>query len=404
MSTYTYVATDLISGEVLADTLPLTVQSFGMQLNGSGTLAGQLNLSEIYAINAPAVAALECRRAVLWVLQDAYPVWAGVVWDWPDHSRTQGTLPIQAQTLDSVWSKRLITDTLVYKQVDIFQAFLDLVTYGTSKQSPYIEQGVSPAATRDANYLSMVAQCGAVARLVLPAHGANVAGVPWTASYTYSDLTQISSAWSDMCASGQLEYAFVPGLDSSGDLAIFVRLAYLRMGRPAPASGYALTYPGNVLDYGYQRTGSQSSNLVWAVAPPNGAQLQWQSTYPHGADLGDLAAGYPLMESTVSWQGSYVTTQAQINAFADGQVQLLTQAMTMPIVNVGGNATPRLRDIVLGDSTTLVATSPLHPPKDNGAPGLQQDVRVTGWTCYPPGPEQSEYIQLQTSGVVVGGQ
>lgn len=404
MSTYTYIATDLITGQVLDDDLPLNVQSFSMQLNGSGSLSGQLNLNEMYTVNTPAVTALECRRAVLWVLQNGYPVWAGVVWDWPDQSRQQGTLPISAQTLDSVWSHRLITDTLEYPQVDLFQAFLDLLTYGMSKQSPYIEQGVSPAATRNADYLNMVAQSGGVARIVLPSGSAATCGVQWTASYVYSDLTQISSAWSDMCASHNLEWAFVPGLDSSGNLAVFVRLAYLELGRPVSASGYSLTYPGNVLDYGYQRTGSQSANMIWAVAPPNGSQLQWQSAYPHGADLADLNAGYPLMESTVSWQGSYVKEQAQVDAFADGQVQLYSQAMTVPVVKVGGSATPRLRDITLGDSTMLVATSALHPPGDDGSPGLQQQVRVTGWTAYPPGPQQSEYIDLTTSGVIVGGQ
>lgn len=402
MSTYTYLATDLITGRVLADTLPLEVQSFGAQLNGSGTLTGQLDLNQLAAVNVPAVAALECRRAVLWVLQDGYPVWAGVVWDWPDMSRAAGTLPISAQTIDSVWSHRLITDTLEYPQVDLFQAFIDLVTYGTSKHSAYIEAGVSPPATRNPAYLAMVADSGGVARLVMPSGAAATCGVPWTASYVYSDLTQVSSAWSDMTASGNLEYAFVPGLDSSGNLAVFLRLAYLRMGRPVAASGYTLTYPGNVLDYGYQRTGSQSANMIWGTAPPNGSQLQWQSVYPHGADRADLAAGYPLMESTVSWQGSFVKAQAQVDAFADGQVQLYTQAMTAPTVNVGGGGRPSLRDIVLGDSTVLIATSPLHPPRPDGSAGLQQQVRVTGWSCYPPGPQQSEYVQLTTSGVVVG--
>ena len=402
MSTYTYATTDLISGKILADSLPLAVQSFGMQLNGSGTLTGTLNLNELYAVNAPAVAALECRRAVLWALQDGYPVWAGVVWDWPDMSRAQGTLPISAQTIDSLWSHRLITDTLQYPQVDLFQAFIDLVTYGTSKQSPYISTGVSPPATRTPGYLALVASNGPVARLVMPSGAAATAGVPWTASYVYSDLTQVSSAWSDMSASGNLEYAFVPGLDSSGNLAIFLRLAYLRMGRPAATSGYTLTYPGNVLDYGYQRTGSQSSNMVWATAPPNGAALQWQSAYPHGADLRDMAAGYPLMESTASWQGSVVTLQSQVNAYADGQVAMRTQAMTLPTVKVGGSGYPKLRDIVLGDSTMLVATSSLHPPTASGQPGLRLPVRVTGWTAFPPGPQQSEYVQLTTSGVVVG--
>jgi hypothetical protein len=400
VSTYTYVSTDLISGRVLADTLPLNVQSFGMQLNGTGTLTAQLNLDELYAVNAPAVAALECRRAVLWALQDGWPVWCGVVWDWPDMSRSQGTLPISAQTIDSVWSHRLITDTIEYPQVDLFQAFIDLTKYGVSKHSSYLSS-LSPPATRTAPYLGMVGFAGAVARLVVPTGAAAISGVPWTASYTYSDLTQVDSAWQDMVASGSLEYAFVPGLDPNGNLAVFLQLAYLRMGRPVAESGYTLTYPGNLLDYGYQRTGSQSANVMWATAPPNGSALQWQSVYPHGADLTDLYDGYPLMESTTSWQGSVVTAQAQIDAFADGQVQLHAQAMTAPTVNLGGNSNPRLRDIVLGDSTVLVATSPLHPPKPDGSPGLQQAVRVTGWTCYPPGPQQSEYIQLTTSGVVV---
>lgn len=401
MSSYSYIATDLISGKVLADSLPLQVQSFSMQLNGSGNLTGALNLSEVYSVNAPFVTALECRRAVIWVLQDGYPVWAGVVWDWPDQGRTSGTLQIQAQTIDSVWSHRLITDTLEYAQVDLYTAFLDLLTYGTSKQSTYIGSS-SPAATRAAGYLAAVASNGPVARLVLPVGSQAVSGVSWTASHTYSDLTPITSAWQDMCASGQFEFCFVPGLDSSGNLAIYVRLGYLQLGRPAPSSGYQLSYPGNVLDYGYQRTGSQSSNLVWATAPPNGAALQWESAWPHGADTADLTSGYPLMESTATWQGSVVTSQAQINTWADGQVALKTQAMTLPVIKVGGSGYPKLRNIVLGDSTTFVATSALHPPKTNGAPGLQMPVRVVGWNCYPPGPSQSEYIQLTTSGVLAG--
>jgi hypothetical protein len=398
MATYTYVATHVLTGQVLADNIPLTVQSFSIQLNGSGSLTGNLNLDQTYSVNAPFMRALECRQAVLWVLMDGYPVWAGVVWDWPDMTRADGTLPISAQTLDSIWGHRLITDTLEYPQVDLFAAFIDLVYYGMTKSSPYIEAGVSPAATRDPDYLALVASNGGVARLVLPTSA--VAGVPWTASYTYSDLTQVSSAWSDMTASGNLEWAFVPGLDVNGELAVFVQMAYLQLGRPAGQCGYGLTYPGNVLDYGYQRTGSQSSNLVWATAPPNGSALQWQSAFPHGADTSDFAAGYPLMESTVSWEGSVVTAQAQVDAFADGQVALVSEAMTLPTINVGGGGRPSLRDIVLGDSVSFVATSPIHPPGADGSPGLQTQVRVTGWTCYPPNPQQSEYIQLATSGVI----
>lgn len=398
MTEFKYAATDLLTGATLAESIPIDVQSFGMTLNGSGTLTGSLDLNEVYAVNAPFIAALACRRAVLWALADGYPVWCGVMWDWPDMSRAQGTLPISAQTIDSLWSKRLVTDTLEYQDVELFNAFLDLTTYGLTKNSPYIEAGGSPPATRPAGYLAMVATQGRCARLILPAGGGS--GSTWTAGYTYSDLSQVSSAWSDMCASGNLEYYFEPGLDMNDELCIYLRLGYTALGRPLADSGIVLTYPGNCLDYGFTVTGSQSSNYVWATAPPNGSALQWQSAWPHGADLTDLVTnGYPLLESTASWQGSVVTAQAQVDAFADGQVAMVTAGMTTPVVNVGGSAWPALKNIQLGDAAYLSFTSPLHPAQPNGSPGLQEEVRITGWTAYPDGPNQSEYVQLQTSAV-----
>lgn len=407
MSTWRYVSTHLITGQVLADNLPLQVQSFTSQLNGGGTLSGSLDLSigaqqglVTYGPQGqPFVAALECERTVLWVLADNYPVWCGIVWDWPDMTRSQGTLSISATTLDSLWGSRLITDTIEYQAVDLFAAFLDLVTYGMTKQSPYISS-VSPPATRPQAYLDLFASNGGVANLVLPTGAAAKAGQTWTAGYTYSDETQISSAWSDMVTAGNFEYAFTPGLDESGNLAIFVQMAYTQLGRPVAESGYSLNYGpgGNVLDYGYQRTGSQGANGIIGTAPPNGSAEQWQSAFPHGYDLPTIGEGYPILESTVSWNGSVVTSQAQINAFADGQLPLYSQAMTTPVINVGGDGAPPLRDVVIGDGVPFSATSNLHPARSPGLePGLQTEVRVTAVTVYPDGPSQSYYYQLTTS-------
>ena len=427
MSTYRYLATDLISGQVLADNLPLNVQSFGMQLSGTGQLTGSLDLQgkaipniaaalaaaesagqspesvyqsippTAYQVNAPYVAALECGKSVLWVLMDGYPVWCGIVWDWPDMTRQQGgPLTIGAQTIDSLWTKRLITDTLNYPQVDLFTVFLDLVKYGMSKNSPYISS-VSPAATRAAGYLALFASNGGVANLVLPTGPAATSGIPWTASYMWSDETQISDAWSNMTQAGNFDYVFLPGLASPNTLGVFVTLGYTQLGRPLAESGYSLTYPGNVLDYGYQRTGSQGANYIWGTAPPNGSAQQWESQFPYGADLANLAEGYPIQEVTVSWDGSYVTSQAQINVFAQGQLPLYSQAMTTPTITVGGDGFPLLTDIVLGDTCWFSATSPLHPPRSDNSPGLQAQVRITGWSCTPPGPAQSESYQLTTS-------
>jgi hypothetical protein len=243
---------------------------------------------------------------------------------------------------------------------------------------------------------------GGVANLVLPTGPAAVSGIPWTASYMWSDLTQISDAWSDMTQAGNFDYLFTPGMISSDVMGVFVQLGYTQLGRSLTESGYSLTYPGNVLDYGMQRTGSQGSNAIWATAPPNGSAEQWESVFPYGFDLGDLAEGYPVQETTVSWNGSTVTNQGQINGFAQGQLLLLSQAMTSPLITIGGDSFPRLTDIVLGDQCMFSATSPLHPPQGPGQqPGLQAQVRITGWTCTPPGPQQSESYQLTTSAVSV---
>lgn len=393
MTSWQYVATDLLSGKVLADSLPLNVQSFGSTLNGSGTLTGSLNFKADERSNLPFINALACRRAVLWVLADNYPAWAGVQWDWPDMSRANGTLPISAQTIDSLWGKRLITDTIEYQGIELYTAFMDLLNYGLTKNSGYISS-VSPAATRQAGYLSLVASQGAVARLVLPDPGNS--GATWTAGYTYSDLTAVNSAWSDMCASGNLEYYFEPGRDADGELAIFLRLGYVEPGTAVPATGPNLTFPGNLLDYGLQVTGSQSSNYVWATAPPNGTEVNWMSAWPHGADLADLTY-FPLLESTATWQGSVVTQQSMVDSFADGQVAMLSAGMTTPVVNVGGGAYPGPADIHLGDAVNLALTSQLHPAGPNGQPGYQGEVRVVGITTYPDAPSQSWYTQLQTS-------
>lgn len=388
-----YAATDLITGQVLSDFIPLEVQSFSQYLNGGGSLTGQLDLSKDAPANRPFTEALECRRALLWVLAGNYPVWAGGVWDWPDQTRAQGVLPISAQTIDFLFTKRLITSDLAYTSVDIFTVFADLVRYGTTKSSSYI----TASSPTKGPASPLVGAAAAIAGLVLPG---TVARTAWTASYNAADLGSVADALNGLVQAGNLEYVFQPGLDSSGNLAIFLRLGWNQLGRAPNTAGYSVTYPGNASDYGYPRTGSQSANYVWATAPPNGAGAAWQSAYPHGVDLADLEAGYPLMETAVSWPGSQVTSQAQIDGFADGTVTQLSQAMTMPVIVVPDGQRPTLLDLTLGDAFEFAATSPLHPANSDGSPGLQQLVRLAGWQCYPAGPSQSQYVQLQTSGVV----
>jgi hypothetical protein len=394
---YQYAATNLLTGQVLHDRLPLAVSSCSASLNGGGTLNGTLPLSEPYEVNAPALAALDQGRSVLWVLDDGYPVWCGINWDSNDSTRSQPSTPVTAQTFDSLWSKRVISDTIEYDGIDLFDAFRDLLTYGLTKQSGYITPD-SPAVNRAPGLLAAFASNGRAARLILPDPDIK-AGVPWAATYTYSDRGQIGAAWQDMAASGGLEYAFVPGLDPDGELAVYLQLAYTQLGRPQAESGIVFAFPGNCSDYGWPVTRSQGSNWVWASAAPNGSAATWQSLWPHGVDQADLDAGYPIVETSLSWQGSTVTSQPQVNNWADGQVAMRTAGMVLPTFVVPGGVRPGVKDIVLGDGAWASLTSDKHPPRPDGSPGIQQVVRITGWNLTPPGDQQQEVLAVTTSAI-----
>lgn len=379
MATYRYSTTHLITGRPLADNIPLTVQSFGRQLSGGvGQLTGTLNLaSNSPQQNAVYLEALEPRRTVLWVWQDNYPIWAGIVWDWPQMTMLDSTLPISASTFESLFSHRQIDTNITYTGQDAYSIFAALMNYATAKTPN-----------------------GAVAGLQQPIGSpAATSGVVLSLNYVATDLRKVYDAWTDLAAMANFEFTFQPGLDSQQNPIVTPMLGYPRLGVPITVSNVTFTYPGNVFDYGFARTGSTSANSLIATAPPNGAAINWQSQYPHGQDAADLAAGYPLLEDTISYTGTGVSSYAQINAYVDGKLSAHTGAQEAPLVSLAPGAKPLLREINLGDYAWFLATSPLHAPGPNGEPGLQKQCRIVSWICTPPGSNQTEMVKVQLGGI-----
>jgi hypothetical protein len=127
----------------------------------------------------------------------------------------------------------------------------------------------------------------------------------------------------------------------------------------------------------------------------SGDETNWQSEPPAGVDMVTLDAGYPLLETTVSLTTVTVTSQGQINAYANGQLQQLTGTQLVPMLTLGTGQGPGANQIVLGSYAAFNATSLLHPATDSGEPGLQINGRVVGWTLNPPSDQQAESTQIQ---------
>lgn len=379
MSTYRYFSTRLLDGAVLADTIPLHVASLSRTLGGvgqPGALSAYLDLGTISAGSQSAyLGALEPRRTVLWAMQDNWPIWAGIVWDWPHTSAISNQLPIGAVEIGSLLNRRQIREDQVYASgTDLFTIARGLVSYAVGKTY------------------------GSVANLDL---GSVLSGVVTTATTTFpaQNLAKVGDTLNAFCAQNGIEYALTPGLDSSGNPNITLNLGHPATGRPIADTNLQFLYPGPVVDYGYPRIGSASVNSL-KVTANSGTATPWASNATtHGLNTTDLAAGYPLLEDSMSYTAAAVTTQAQIDAVADGRMPAVSGTATVPSVTVAGGQFPTAGQVQLGDEAWLAATSTLHPANSDGSPGLQALVRIIGWTVTPSGEQQAENTRFALGGI-----
>lgn len=378
MSVYRYCATDVVTGALRADTIPLHVDSFASNLGGvgqPGQLSGTLDLGAL-SNQTNMLAALEPRRTLLWALQDEYPVWVGILWDWPHQSAGSNQLPVTANELGSLFSRRQIRDNLEYDGVDEFDVIRNLIKYATN------------TSVKGAN--------AAVAQLV---HTTNLSGTNVTEILAASNLTKVLDTINQLCLKYNLEYRLDPGVSSTGALTITLRVGTAAtMGRPYSATELQLAYPGNAADYQWPRLGSTGANSILGVASGSGGAA-WVSDSTAGVDTADLAAGYPLLEDSVSYTGSVISSEAEINAFATYRQTLVAKSPTPAVFTIAGGQLPTVQQVQLGDHVMAIATSSYHPAGPGGTPGLMQDGRIIGWTVHPP----SDQGQPETTDFYLGG-
>lgn len=387
MATYRYVTTNILTGRVLADTLPLRVTDFASNLGTGqpGQLRGSLTLpvltdAQAAAAQAAYIGALEPERSMLWVLQDGLPIWVGPVWDWPHTSAAANQLPIQAEEIWSLFLRRreIRADQTFAAGTDIFTVIRALLTYATTGK------GAS----------------GVVAGLTL---GTSLSGITLSAPLTVAatNLPKVGAVVAQLTAQYGIEATLAPGLDSNGNLVIRLLLGAPTIGRPAATTGLQLRYPGAATDYGYPRAGAASTNSLIATASASGGVSGSWSSNPatHGLNSAALAAGYPLLEDSYYYSTTAIATQAQIDAVADGRLPAVTGTRTIPTVTIGGGAFPAAGQVQLGDEAYLIATSTLHPAAADGSPGLEALVRIIGWKVSPGGDGTAETTDYLLGGI-----
>src|ERR1039457_397265 len=352
MSVYRYATSELTSGVIKGDWLPLVPMNFARNINATGTFTGALNLT---AGNTPAeraknILAVEPEKSVLWCFQDTVPVWCGIIWDWTHMSVLDNTLPLTCSTVEALFQKRLINDDLTFTNADIFHGFRGFAAYALDNTLPLTCSTVESLFQKrlitddltftNADIFDVFRGLAAYALGKNPAAGvagftmgSNESGVTTTISYAGSDMKAVYDAWTDLVTAYAFEYAIRPALDSAGNPVMVLDLGMPQLGLPLTTANLAFSLPGNLLDYRFARTGSTSSNTVYASASGSGTLEALNATPTFGSGIGGWtglngAAG-TLTTSTV-WADSGNTQSLQFNGNGSTAIPLAqTESITV---------------------------------------------------------------------------
>lgn len=385
---YRYVATSILTGATLADSVPLVVSSATRAISGSGTLTGYLDLKT----GSPFVRALVPDQTFLWMLQNGFPIWCGILADSDHTSIKSHQLPITAYTPESILASRQIRTALNFTNVDVNTIARGLVAYGTS---PALGQNAQIAGLMLGSHLSGIldSQTFGVSNTLVA--GGN------TYTGTYTDNQAVSDALSTYGDSANFEYTFEPRLNS-GQLQVAFRIGNPALGRYNDPA-FTLVHPGPVADYARPISRSRGANDVQGTAAANATGATFVSAPGFGLDTADLAQGNILRQTAATWPGTGPITQAQVNAWTQNQLAALTAGVMVPQLVMEPGAQPDLTQIGLGDAFNFQATSDLDPQLPGSRqPGLQLTARMVGWSLQPPGPEgQVEQLTIQ-AGALLG--
>lgn len=375
---YRYLTSNISTGQIMGDWLPIVGQSFSAALNSTASGSCALTSTGDPKTDAANVAAVKARAAHLWVLQQNAVVWGGRVLDWQHQSILDGTLPLNCADISQMFGGpgRIINTTLTFTNEDVFDVARALIGYGLGKTPN-----------------------GTIANLTFS--GA-MSGIVDSMTFESSQRQSVLDALNTLVQTYEIEWAFRPYQDASGNFWISFDLATSgNLGTPFPESKLVYNYPGNLQDYAFQAMGSQSANRVLATA--QSADNSGDTLTGRATDNYDLGQGFPLAEMQISASTGQWTSDAQVAAYATGFLPSVTDTQLTPLLTLPGGQYPALSQTPLGSYAQVSLTSWLHPAKADGSPGFSGTGRVVGWTLTPSADQQQETTQIQMGGMSLTG-
>jgi hypothetical protein len=354
-TTYRYLFADLLTNEIIAE-LPITGVSFTQQLNQAGAFSAHLLLSGVNVTGYNVDASTEPTRNAVYVDRNGVLVWGGVIWSRSYNSASQ-VLSITAREFESYFEHRLIATTEAFNNTDQLEIVRTLID--NAQALPNGDIGVIT--------------------------GAETSGILIDRVYYDYEYKNVYAAIQDLSRQDdgfdfniKVEYDAI----TNEPLKTLV-LGYPRTGNIDTGVGDISTpvfiFPaGNIVEYDYPEDGSIVSNNLYVT----GAGSNEGKLLANSVDLPSFTAGFPLLDTTVSY--SDITDQTVLNELASAQVQALATPPPIISVVVPAFVQPEYGTYSIGDDARLIIQDERFPN------GLDAVYRIVGLNVLPgeDGPER----------------
>jgi hypothetical protein len=349
VAAYNYLVTDLTTGSVLGE-LPYNNVSLSCQLNTPGNMSGGINLDDTRLTNDQILALTTPGRTATWTYRENAIVWGGI--NLTREYQSEGkSLSVTGQTFEVYAQRRyprgVIGTTVLNWKYNMCQTIDNL--WRQMQSISYGNIGVAPMNIYPANDIATT----------LAING-------WDLSTSYDDLIQ-----SIIALNSGPDYTITWEEDGNGNPLAQLSCG-LPLGNPVGMTDLVVDFPGPVMDYIYNESGSNGNNRWWSVGDGDAAA----AVAGEITDYTSLQSGYPLWEGVNNYQG--VTDNATIENHAINDLKTFPMPLVTHNIDLKGDVFPEFGSYGMGDYVVCNIQDPRF------IAGTQFNVRAVGWSIQPP--------------------
>lgn len=403
---YTYWPVTFQFGDptVISNTpLPLSGVKFSQVMRGVGMLRGFLQLADPEVRELDPWSKVVPRKTGLVVVREMFDPeaddWVSqavqlyLVWAAP-RDPTSGRMEIMAQTVESLWGRRLITKAMSWSGQDQATIAADLLLPAKFSQVP-LGSGmwtgwvnVDPPAT--------------------------LTGVARTWSYAQGQETNLLEAHQarSQLATNPYEWTtavrVLSGADAVSATAFRAQyvLGFPRLGRtlggvtPMQRLVYDTEGQGNISKFGFAYDGSDVPNIVWGRGNGYG-ELQTKTMVDNTDTLGQKEWNYGFLQTEHRFSDPDVKVVSTLQDYCIRYLrEKLGSEQFITSLAIRGDIAPYFTTYGIGDQQIIQTNDVTWPPDWYDADGwVELLTRIYGWTVTPPEGESAETVEL----IVAGG-